>query len=83
MDHDEEEGEGEDIPDMEEEGEADGLPQNTGNMEFGKTPGGVDTAVTVNNSLTPPNIPGGTPAPADEGESLFADAPTQINKLGA
>jgi hypothetical protein len=82
MDHDEEEGE-EDIPDMEEEGEADGLPQNTGNMEFGKTPGGVDTAVTVNNSLTPPNIPGGTPAPADEGESLFADAPTQINKLGA
>jgi hypothetical protein len=86
MDHDDEEAEGdeEDIPDMEEDaGPAEGLPQNTGNMEFGKTPGGVDTAVTVNNSLTPPNVLGGTPSPADEGESLFADAPTQINKLGA
>ena len=51
-------------------------------MEFGKTPGGVDTAVTVNNSLTPPNVPGGTPAPAaDEGESLFPDAPAKIQKL--
>jgi hypothetical protein len=87
MDHDDEEAEGEeeDIPDMEEEepGPADGLPQNTGNMEFGKTPGGVDTAVTVNNSLTPPSVPGGTPPPADEGESLFADAPTEIRKIGA
>lgn len=94
MDHDEEDPEGEedvpdlgdpedgaDVPDM--GGPADGLPQNTGNMEFGKTPGGVDTAVTVNNSLTPPSVPGGTPAPVDEGESLFADAPTKINKLGA
>ena len=88
MDHDEEEAEGEeDIPDMEEEpigDEADGLPQNTGNMEFGKTPGGVDTTVSVNNSLTPPSVPGGTPPPAaDEGESLFPDAPTQIRKIGA
>lgn len=78
MEHDEEEGEDEDVPDIEEE--ADGLPQNTGNMEFGKTPGGVDTAVTVNNSLTPPSVPG-VATPADEGESLFPDAPTQIQKL--
>ena len=92
MDHDEEDLEGEeDVPDLGEPedggadmgGPADGLPQNTGNMEFGKTPGGVDTAVTVNNSLTPPSVPGGTPPPADEGESLFADAPTKINKIGA
>jgi Family of unknown function (DUF5764) len=86
MEHDEEEpAEDEDVPDLDEptpeENEVEGLPQNTGNMEFGKTPGGVDTAVTVNNSLTPPNVPG-TPAPAnDEGESLFADAPTKIQKL--
>jgi hypothetical protein len=89
MDHDDEDQEGdEDVPDMEEEGNefpgpADGLPQNTGNMEFGKTPGGVDTAVTVNASLTPPSIPEGAPPPAEEGESLFADAPTNIQKLGA
>ena len=89
MDHDDEDQEGDDdVPDMEEEGgnefpgPADGLPQNTGNMEFGKTPGGVDTAVTVNASLTPPSIPGGTPPPAEEEESLFADAPTKIQKLG-
>jgi hypothetical protein len=86
MDHDDEEGEDEDVPDLaddvppeEEENPAEGLPQNTGNMEFGKTPGGVDTAVTVNNSLTPPSVPGGTPE--DDGESLFADAPTKIQKL--
>jgi hypothetical protein len=78
MDHDEEE---EDVPDIEEEDPADGLPQNTGNMEFGKTPGGVDTAVTVNNSLTPPEVPGATPPPVDESESLFPDAPTKIQKL--
>ena len=84
MDHDEEEQE-EDIPDLAEEeepGVADGLPQNTSNMEFGKTPGGVDNAVTVNNSLTPPNVPGSTPAAVDEGESLFPDAPARIEKLG-
>lgn len=84
MDHDEEEGEDEeDIPDIEQDepidDAAEGLPQNTGNMEFGKTPGGVDTAVTVNNSLTPPAVPGATPV--DEGESLFPDAPTKIQKL--
>jgi hypothetical protein len=87
MDHENEEGEDEDVPDLAEDEEgipddpAEGLPQNTGNMEFGKTPGGVDTAVTVNNSLTPPDVPGGTPAPVDEGESLFPDAPTKIQKL--
>ena len=75
----------EDIPDLAEEeepGVADGLPQNTSNMEFGKTPGGVDNAVTVNKSLTPPNVPGSTPAAVDEGESLFPDAPARIEKLG-
>jgi len=87
MEHDDDDPEAEeDIPDIEEEepigeGVADGLPQNTGNMEFGKTPGGVDNAVTVNNSLTPPDVPGGTPAPNEEGESLFPDAPTRIQKL--
>ena len=86
MEHDDEDPEAEeDVPDLEEEpigeGVADGLPQNTGNMEFGKTPGGVDTAVTVNNSLTPPEVPSGTPAPNEEGESLFPDAPTKIQKL--
>jgi hypothetical protein len=51
-------------------------------MEFGKTPGGVDNAVTVNNSLTPPEVPGGTPvASNEESESLFPDAPTKIQKL--
>jgi len=81
MDHEDEEGEDEDVPDLEEEPEnpAEGLPQNTENMEFGKTPGGVDTAVTVNNSLTPPSVPGTTPV--DDGESLFPDAPTKIQKL--
>ena len=84
MDHedeDENQDEDEDVPDLEEpEDPAEGLPQNTGNMEFGKTPGGVDTAVTVNNSLTPPSVPGTTPA-MDDGESLFPDAPTKIQKL--
>ena len=88
MDHDDEDPEGdEDVPDladdvpMEEENPVEGLPQNTGTMEFGKTPGGVDTAVTVNNSLTPPSVPGATPASTDDGESLFPDAPTKIQKL--
>ena len=81
MDHDEEDPE--DVPDLEEDKAEDPtnvstLPQNTGNMEFGKTPGGVDTAVTVNNSLTPPSVPGTTPAPDDD---LFSDAPTSIQKL--
>ena len=88
MEHEDDDPEAEeDVPDLEEDGEpigegvADGLPQNTGNMEFGKTPGGVDNAVTVNNSLTPPEVPGATPAPTEEGESLFPDAPTRIQKL--
>ena len=82
MDHDEEDPE--DVPDLEEdeaEDPTEGLPQNTGNMEFGKTPGGVDTAVTVNNSLTPPSVPGTTPAPAANNDDLFSDAPTSIQKL--
>jgi hypothetical protein len=57
-------------------------------MEFGKTPEGVDTTVTVNNTLTPPNVPGGTPEPVEE--NLFDDAPPsvprgtpgRINKIG-
>jgi hypothetical protein len=85
MDHEDEEGEDEDVPDLADdvppEENLDSLPQNTGNMEFGKTPGGVDTAVTVNNSLTPPSVPGATPASTDDGESLFPDAPTKIQKL--
>jgi hypothetical protein len=84
MDHEDEDEE--DVPDLAEDeapqDEFSSIPQNTGNMEFGKTPGGVDTAVTVNNSLTPPSVPGVTPAPADEGESLFPDAPSRIEKLG-
>jgi len=84
MDHEDEDPEGdEDVPDLAddvppESENIDSLPQNTGNMEFGKTPGGVDTAVTVNNSLTPPDVPA---TPSDEGESLFPDAPTKIQKL--
>lgn len=86
-----EEGAEEDVPDI-----VDGLPttQDTPNMEFGKTPGGVDNMVTVNNSMTPPTVPEG----AEEGptspvreENLFDDAadsqpprgmPTKIQKLG-
>ena len=53
-----------------------GLP---GNMQFGQTPGGSET-VTVNNSLTPPAVPGGTPAPTQE--NLFDDAPdTEVKKI--
>jgi hypothetical protein len=88
MDHEDEDPEDdEDVPDLAddvppESENIDTLPQNTGNMEFGKTPGGVDTAVTVNNSLTPPSVPGTTPpANEDEGESLFPDAPAKIQKL--
>jgi len=86
LDHeDEEEGEptgdelAEDVPPV---------PENIPGMEFGKTPEGVDTTVTVNNTLTPPNVPGSTPAP--EEENLFDDAPQgaprgtpgRINKIG-
>jgi hypothetical protein len=90
LDHDDAEGdlEAEDeVPEIDE-----GLPMNGPNMEFGKTPGGVDSTVTVNNSLTPPNMPGGTPSGAAEPpaplveQTLFDDAPDagpkRIEKLG-
>jgi hypothetical protein len=56
-------------------------------MEIGKTPGGVNNMVTASDGLTPPEVPGTTPAP-DEGpkipeQTLFDDAPTKIQKLGA
>lgn len=67
----------EEIPDIAQEDEASGLPQN---MEFGKTAGGVDTTVSVNNSLTPPMVPGATPGgPAAAQESLFDDAAESRN----
>jgi hypothetical protein len=50
-------------------------------MEIGKTPGGVDTMVTASNGLTPPSVPGTTPALPEQ--TLFDDAPTKIEKLGA
>ena len=50
-------------------------------MEIGKTPGGVDTVVTASNGLTPPDVPGTTPAIPEQ--TLFDDAPTKIQKLGA
>jgi len=53
-----------------------GLPENTPNMEFGHTPGGSQT-VTTTNSLTPPSVPGGTPAPTSD--NLFDDAPDDQN----
>lgn len=98
LDHDDEgEIEGspdEDVPDVMNE---DPVPMNvdTPNMEFGKTPGGVDNTVTVNNTTTPPNVPGSTPAPEVEKmeQNLFDDAaesknvpiigPQRIEKLGA
>jgi hypothetical protein len=52
-----------------------GLPTN--NMQFGQTPGGSET-VTVNNSLTPPSVMGGTPAPVQD-QNLFDDAPDDLN----
>lgn len=88
--------EDEDVPDI--MGEDPGsLPNNQdpvqnpegSNVEFGKTPGGVDNTVTVNNSMTPPNLPGGTPGgtPAPIGDqNLFDDAAEtksiQVQKLG-
>ena len=91
MDHDEEEDpeNDDDVPDLMEDGtgapvedDLSTIPQNTGNMEFGKTPGGVDNMVTVNNTTTPPSVPGATPAPTNEGESLFSDAPLKVEKIG-
>lgn len=79
-----------DVPDLMDEvpqetqepnAEVEGIPTNQegSNMEFGTTPGGVDTTVTTNASFTPPSVPGatpgGTPAPVQEEESLFPEAP--------
>jgi len=54
-----------------------GLPTN--NMQFGQTPGGSQT-VTTTNTLTPPSVPGGTPAPTSE-QNLFDDAPDDVKKI--
>jgi Family of unknown function (DUF5764) len=78
----EEEGAEEEVPNVDE-------PTIPG-MEFGKTPEGVDTTVTVNNTLTPPNIPGATPGETPVDQNLFDDAPTgpprgtptRIQKIG-
>jgi hypothetical protein len=86
LEHDEEEQEPEPEPEPTTE-DFGGVPESTPGMEFGKTPEGVDTTVTVNNTLTPPNVPGGTPEPE---QNLFDDAPQggtrgtpgRINKLG-
>lgn len=102
LDHDDEDPENEDeIPDVMNEDPINntmGDPENQpgSNMEFGKTPGGVDNTVTVNNSATPPNVPGGTPAPENVEkmeQNLFDDAaesksvpligPQRIEKLGS
>lgn len=77
MDHDDElepEEQEEDIPDIDE------IP-NT-NMEIGKTPGGQDNMVTTTDGLTPPAVPGVTPAPEIQEQTLFDDAPTKVEKLG-
>lgn len=95
LEHEEEDGHAEE---GEEDGQAEGgglgeeaqpptgMPEVPG-MEFGKTPQGVDTTVTVNNSLTPPpDMPGGTPA--EESPNLFDDAPAgragtpRVQKIG-
>lgn len=99
LDHEDEDPEQEDeVPDVmnEDPPTAENDPMNIdgSNMEFGKTPGGVDNTVTVNNSGTPPNVPGGTPAPENINkmeQNLFDDAaetkgvpigPQRIEKLG-
>ena len=91
LDHDENEEDEDEVPDMLNEDPVtnqDPIQQDNSNLEFGKTPGGVDNTVTVNNTLTPPNIEGGTPAPQEQ--NLFDDAaesrtpgPQRIEKLGA
>jgi hypothetical protein len=94
LDHEDEEApedEDEDVPDVMNEDPVDPVNVDGSNMEFGKTPGGVDNTVTVNNSGTPPNVPGGTPAGepsvANMEQNLFDDAaesrvgPQRIEKL--
>jgi len=90
LEHEEEEApiEDEDVPDI--EGEPEAVPEGVPGMEFGKTPEGVDTTVTVNNTLTPPNVPGATPGETPVDQNLFDDAPTgpprgtptRIQKIG-
>jgi len=84
LEHEEEDAQAEE--EVPEEMNENPLPEVPG-MEFGKTPQGVDTTVTVNNSLTPPpDIPGGTPV--DESPNLFDDAPAgragtpRVQKIG-
>ena len=95
LDHEDEdpEAEDEDVPDVMNEDPSPTDPMNVdgSNMEFGKTPGGVDNTVTVNTTSTPPNVPGGTPAGepsvANMEQNLFDDAaesrigPQRIEKL--
>ena len=92
LDHEDEDPEAdEDVPDVMNEDPVDPMNVDGSNMEFGKTPGGVDNTVTVNNTSTPPNIPGGTPAGepsvANMEQNLFDDAaetkvgPQRIEKL--
>lgn len=78
MDQDQEEEE----PEVEEEPGDPVLPDEPieGGLEFGKTPGGVDTTVTTNASLSVPVVPGMSVAPEAE-QNLFDDAPTTIRKL--
>jgi len=94
MDHDDEdpEMEDEDVPEIDEmeamptSDDAAGTSGGGGaGMEIGKTPGGVDNMVTTTDGLTPPNVPGATPGgtPALPEQTLFDDAPTNIQKLGA
>jgi hypothetical protein len=89
MDHEDEDPEADDeVPEIDDEMNAMPTADNAaGGMEIGKTPGGVDTMVTASDGLTPPEVPGTTPA-TDEGQkipeqTLFDDAPTKIQKLGA
>ena len=86
-----EQDEEEDIPDIGGEDELDAMPTSDdaagtsggggAGMEIGKTPGGVDNMVTASDGLTPPSVPGTTPALPEQ--TLFDDAPTKIQKLGA
>lgn len=98
MNHDDDDPEQDDeVPEIGEGDELDAMPTSNdvagtaGNggsgMELGKTPGGVDNMVTTTNGLTPPEVPGTTPGgagtPALPEQTLFDDAPTKIQKLGA